>query len=98
MNQMQVVDLSTRYREFYNAVSAESHEKTLALFAKCEELKEKAENDPIQGIHAVMSRKILMGSWAEKLRFQAMSFPEGHPEQLEKMQLSDALLHYSALN
>lgn len=96
--QIQVQDLSSRYYAFFEGMMTGSHEETLTLFARCEELREKAEASPIPEINPDMSRRILLGSWAQKAHLQAMSFPEGHPEKLEKLQLRDALMSYYELN
>ena len=96
--QIQVQDVSSRYHAFFNGMATGSHEETLAIFAKCEELREKAEADPIPEINPDMSRRILLGAWAQKAHLQGMSFPDGHPARIEKLQLRDALMNYYALN
>lgn len=96
-SEVEVADLSARYYAFFDCVSTGSHEETLSLFAQCERMREEAEKNPIKGLGEVLSRNVLMGSWAHKANLQAWSFPEGHPEQLKKLQLRDALLYYSVL-
>lgn len=91
---MQVTDLTTRFNNFADAMDCEK-EEALALFARCEEYREKAEASPLIGLSSEMSREVLLQAWANKAHLQAYGFPDGHPDQLEKLKLRDALQAYA---
>lgn len=93
---MEMIDLTTRFNNFEDATGYRG-EEALALFARCEEHREKAEANPISGICTEMSREILLQSWANKAHLQSYGFPDGHPDQHEKLKLRDALQAYAVL-
>ncbi len=94
--EMEMIDLTTRFNNFEDATGYRG-EEALALFARCEEYREKAEASPIDGLYPEMSREILLQSWANKAHLQAYGFPDGHPDQQEKLKLRDALQAYAIL-
>lgn len=93
---MEMIDITNRFNNFEDATGYRG-EEALALFARCEEYREKAEADPISGCNAEISRQVLLQSWANKAHLQAYGFPDGHPDQQEKLKLRDALLTYAIL-